>query len=177
MHALRLIKFIPFFVLILGCFIVSAQSIAQEDSASIEVKLPPLPSTSDSVASEPMVTDPNNSKSNGDDSFISESDFDEPEVTEMETTEPEITESEITEPVSKEPRRAEPVAEIQADTLKEKQWHIRPKIGIGVGMMNYQGDLVASRGYFNPFQNRTAFQVNAAQALNDQFDLNFFMLY
>jgi hypothetical protein len=177
MHALRLIKFIPFFVLILGCFIVSAQSIAQEDSASIEVKLPPLPSTSDSVASEPMVTDPNNSKSNGDDSFISESDFDEPEVTEKETTEPEITESEITEPVSKEPRRAEPVAEIQADTLKEKQWHIRPKIGIGVGMMNYQGDLVASRGYFNPFQNRTAFQVNAAQALNDQFDLNFFMLY
>ena len=63
------------------------------------------------------------------------------------------------------------------DSVKEKQWHIRPKIGVGVGMMNYQGDLVASRGYFNPFQNRTALQINAAQALNEQFDLNFFMLY
>ncbi len=66
---------------------------------------------------------------------------------------------------------------VAEDTVAVKQWHIRPKISVGVGMMNYQGDLIATRGYLNPFQNRTAVHVNAAQSLNDYLDLNFFMLY
>ncbi len=182
MHALRLIKLIPVFVLILGCPIVSAQSIAQEDSASFQAKLPPLPSILDSVGSYPGVIDSTNTETSEDDMFISEPSFDDPgsmeqEIADPEIIEPEITETEEAEPIAEKPIRVDPVAEIEPYTVKENQWHIRPKIGFGAGMMNYQGDLVASRGYFNPFQNRTAFQVNAAQALNDQFDLNFFMLY
>lgn len=111
---------------------------------------------------------------------------------ETETTEEESTEAGEESTVPEETNNEEPmvvvekkepapkpaaIEEIQEDTVKEKQWHIRPKIGVGVGMMNYQGDLVASRGYFNPFQNRTAVQVFASQALNDEFDLTFFMLY
>lgn len=57
------------------------------------------------------------------------------------------------------------------------EWNIRPKIGVGVGMMNYQGDLITNRGYFNLFQNKTAVHVNAAQPINDFLELNFFMLY
>ncbi len=63
------------------------------------------------------------------------------------------------------------------DTVKEKEWHIRPKLSVGVGMLNYQGDLIATKGYFNPFQNRTSVHINAAQSLNDFLDLNFFMMY
>ncbi|GAB5538576.1 MAG: hypothetical protein Salg2KO_06790 [Salibacteraceae bacterium] len=63
------------------------------------------------------------------------------------------------------------------ETEKERQWHIRPKISVGAGMLNYQGDLVANRGYFNPFQNRSAFHVNAGQSLNDYLDINFYMMY
>lgn len=43
--------------------------------------------------------------------------------------------------------------------------------------MNYQGDLVASRSYFNPFQNKLALHINVAQPVNEVFDLNFFMIY
>ena len=50
------------------------------------------------------------------------------------------------------------------DAPQERQWHIRPKISVGVGMLNYQGDIIAQPGYFNPFQNRTAIHVNAAQS-------------
>lgn len=64
-----------------------------------------------------------------------------------------------------------------SDSVPPKQWHIRPKIGVGVGMLNYQGDLIAGRSYFNLFQNRPAVHVNAAQALNDYLDLNFYMIY
>ncbi|MEZ4722037.1 MAG: SPOR domain-containing protein [Flavobacteriales bacterium] len=65
----------------------------------------------------------------------------------------------------------------ETDTVPEKEWQIRPKLSIGVGMLNYQGDLIASKGYFNPFQNRGAVHVNAAQAINDYLDLNFYMLF
>ena len=63
------------------------------------------------------------------------------------------------------------------DAPRERQWHIRPKISVGVGMLNYQGDIIAQPGYFNPFQNRTAIHVNAAQSVNSFLDLNFYMLY
>lgn len=63
------------------------------------------------------------------------------------------------------------------DSNEVKEWHIRPKLSFGVGMMNYQGDLIGTKGYFNPFQNKAALHVNAAQPINEFLDLNFFMLY
>lgn len=63
------------------------------------------------------------------------------------------------------------------DSSEVKEWNIRPKLSIGVGMMNYQGDLIGTKGYFNPFQNKAAVHVNAAQPINEFLDLNFYMLY
>lgn len=63
------------------------------------------------------------------------------------------------------------------DYAAEKEWNIRPTLSIGAGMLNYQGDLIGGRGYFNPFQNKLALHVNASQPLNNFIDLNFFMMY
>ncbi len=62
------------------------------------------------------------------------------------------------------------------DTTEVIEWNIRPRISIGGGMMNYQGDLVGSRSYFNPFQNKLSFHVNVAQPITSYLDLNFFMM-
>lgn len=62
------------------------------------------------------------------------------------------------------------------DSTEVEEWNIRPRISIGGGMMNYQGDLVGSRSYFNPFQNKLALHVNVAQPLTSFLDLNFYML-
>ena len=59
----------------------------------------------------------------------------------------------------------------------ENQWNIRPRLSIGGGMMNYQGDLVASRSYFNPFQNKLSMHVMVSQPITSFLDLNFYMLY
>lgn len=66
---------------------------------------------------------------------------------------------------------------VAGDTSNSNEWLIRPKISIGAGMMNYQGDLVSSRSYFNPFQNKLAYHINVGQPITDFLDLNFFMLY
>lgn len=60
-----------------------------------------------------------------------------------------------------------------ADSNEVKEWNIRPKISVGAGMMNYQGDLVGSRSYFNPFQNKVSIHVNVAQPIDEYFDINF----
>mgnify|MGYP001564654692 FL=1 len=64
-----------------------------------------------------------------------------------------------------------------ADSNEVKEWNIRPKISVGAGMMNYQGDLVGSRSYFNPFQNKVSIHVNVAQPIDEYFDINFYMIY
>jgi hypothetical protein len=66
---------------------------------------------------------------------------------------------------------------IETDSASSPDWTIRPKISLGGGMLNYQGDLVSSRSYFNPFQNKLAFHVNVAQPVTDFLDLNFYMIY
>jgi hypothetical protein len=66
---------------------------------------------------------------------------------------------------------------VASDSAGPKEWNIRPKISVGVGVLNYQGDLIASRGYFNPFQNRPSLHINAGQSINDFLDINFFMLF
>ncbi len=63
------------------------------------------------------------------------------------------------------------------DSVSEPEWTIRPKISVGVGMMNYQGDLVSNRSYFNPFQNKPSFHVQVSQPIFDYLDVNFYMLF
>ena len=66
---------------------------------------------------------------------------------------------------------------LSSDTSQTPEWTIRPKISVGVGMMNYQGDLVSNRSYFNPFQNKTSFHVQVSQPVLDYLDVNFYMLF
>ncbi|HAQ69807.1 MAG TPA: hypothetical protein DCR48_02415 [Flavobacteriales bacterium] len=66
---------------------------------------------------------------------------------------------------------------LSTDSSVQPQWTIRPKISAGVGMMNYQGDLVSNRSYFNPFQNKLSFHVQVSQPVFDYLDVNFFMLF
>lgn len=65
---------------------------------------------------------------------------------------------------------------LSSDSAEAPEWNIRPKISIGGGMLNYQGDLVGSRSYFNPFQNKLALHVNVAQPVTDFLDVNFYMI-
>jgi cell division protein FtsN len=67
-------------------------------------------------------------------------------------------------------------AGLESDST-EREWNIRPRISVGGGMMNYQGDLVASRSYFNPFQNKLAMHIMVSQPVNSFLDVNFYMLY
>ncbi len=66
---------------------------------------------------------------------------------------------------------------LSSDPVQQPEWTIRPKISVGVGMMNYQGDLVSNRSYFNPFQNKTSFHVQVSQPVVDYLDVNFYMLF
>lgn len=59
----------------------------------------------------------------------------------------------------------------------DKEWNIRPSISLGGGMLNYQGDLVASRSYFNPFQNKLAMHIMVSQPVTSFLNVNFYMLY
>lgn len=66
--------------------------------------------------------------------------------------------------------------DMASDSTEAPEWNIRPKISVGGGMMNYQGDLVGSRSYFNPFQNKLSLHVNVAQPITSFLDLNFYMM-
>ncbi|MEX2597555.1 MAG: SPOR domain-containing protein [Salibacteraceae bacterium] len=63
------------------------------------------------------------------------------------------------------------------DSSEAEVWNFRPIIGVGGGMLNYQGDLVANRGYFNPFQNKLGLQLNVSQPITGFLDINFYMLF
>lgn len=67
----------------------------------------------------------------------------------------------------------------QSDTTanEEREWNIRPSLSIGAGMLNYQGDIVANKGSFNPFQNKLSLQIQASQPITSYLDVNFFMLF
>ena len=67
----------------------------------------------------------------------------------------------------------------QTDTTanEEREWNIRQSLSIGAGMLNYQGDIIANKGSFNPFQNKLSFQINASQPITSYLDVNFFMLF
>jgi len=164
MSAFRLQQILFTLLLTLGAFLYAPTLFSQEADSNATPEVVAEPATQSAEPSaEPEVTV-------------------EPESDAEPTTEPAVIAVPIveTEAVDKPAAKtsAQPLVEPELpDSLKEKDWNIRPKIGVGVGMMNYQGDLIASRGYFNPFQNRTAVHINAAQALNETFDLNFFMLY
>lgn len=68
-------------------------------------------------------------------------------------------------------------AQQDSTSNEEREWNIRPSISIGAGMLNYKGDILSSSSTFNPFQNKLALHVNAAQPINDYLNLNFFMMF
>ncbi|GAB4376421.1 MAG: hypothetical protein Kow0075_03550 [Salibacteraceae bacterium] len=63
------------------------------------------------------------------------------------------------------------------DSITDDNWYLLPKISVGVGMLNYRGDLMTSGAYFNPFQNRGGVHVAVSQTINSFLDLQFYMLF
>jgi len=59
---------------------------------------------------------------------------------------------------------------------EETEFVFRPTIGLGVGMMNYYGDLSKNSSGNNPIVSRLGYDVRVSQRLNPFLDLSFYML-
>lgn len=58
---------------------------------------------------------------------------------------------------------------------EEPEFIFKPTIGVGVGIMNYMGDLSKRTATNNPILNRIGWDLRVTQPMNDYLDFNFYM--
>lgn len=65
---------------------------------------------------------------------------------------------------------------VSSDDKTERKFYFRPKLGLGIGMLSFYGDLY-DKHFTSPSVSKIALEGNLGHALTDYLDVNIFVLY